>query len=124
MLRLIFGVLKWGYLFSKHRHHMEGLKAVSREAEAANDGIEVLREQAQVEYENLLAGAKYQALETMAEKAGYLRGLILERAATVGDTSVPVDNSQRFLVELLARDLYFIEQAEEIDELGHAVAMV
>lgn len=102
---------------------MEGLQHVDRSVEAANVGAELLREQAQVEYENLLAGAKYQSLETMAEKAGYLRGLILERAATVGDTSVPVDNSQRFLVELLARDLYFIEQAEEIDELGHAVAM-
>lgn len=102
---------------------MEGLQHVGRTVEAANDGIEVLRERAQVEYENLLASARYQSLETMSEKAGYLRGLILERAATVGDTSVPVDNSQRFLVELLARDLYFIEQAEEIDELGHAVAM-
>lgn len=104
-------------------HYMEGLQEVGRTIEAANDGVELLRERAQVEYENLLASAAYQSLETMAEKAGYLRGLILERAATVGDSSVPVDNSQRFLVELLARDLYLIEQAEEIDTLGQAVAV-
>jgi hypothetical protein len=91
---------------------MENLKQVGRGVEASNDGVEKLREIAQAEYDTLLSEPAYQSMETLADKAEYLRGLILEKGAAVDDTNVPVDNNQRFLVELLARDLSLIEQAQ------------
>jgi hypothetical protein len=100
---------------------MESLEQVGRDVEAANDGVEKLREQAQVEYDTLLSESEYQSMETLADKAGYLRGLILEKGAAVADTSMPVDNNQRFLVELLARDLTIIEKMEDDFAKGQKV---
>ncbi len=102
---------------------MEKLEQIGGTIDAANDGVEKLREGAQALYDELLSSEEYQQLDSLAEKAGYLRGLILEKGATLSDTSVPVDNSQRFLVELLARDLSLIEQAE-IDEIAAQRMMV
>lgn len=99
---------------------MEKLEHVGRRQEAANESFAVLREMAQVEFENLLASAKYQSLETAAEKAGYLRGLVLEYGAAVDDTNVPVDNSKRFIVDLLAFELWKMEQEESVAAAGLA----
>ncbi len=100
---------------------MEKLEHVGGNIDAANDGVEKLREQAQVEYDTLLSEPGYQSMETLADKAGYLRGLILEKGAAVDDTNQPQDNNQRFLVELLARDLTIIEKMEDDFAKGQKV---
>ncbi len=84
------------------------------QVEAANDANYFeLQKMATDEMENILSNEKYSELETLAEKSSLLRSLILERGASIGDTSEPVDNSQRFLVELLAKELSSVEKLED-----------
>jgi hypothetical protein len=83
--------------------------------EAVNEGsnYEIQKEQALEEMVTILTNEGYADLPTLAEKATFLRTLILEKAATVGDTSVPVDNANRFLVEALAEKLSLVEKFED-----------
>ncbi len=47
--------------------------------------------------------------KTLVEKVDILKSVLMSLSETVGDTTEPVDNSKRFLVEALATKLHFLE---------------
>lgn len=97
-------------LFSKSVTLMEGIQPKN------NESLGTLKEKSGVELNALLSDNDFEHL-TSSERVTFLRTLIMEKAATEEGTNIPIDNSNRFIVEELATLLRYEEVREELEEI-------
>ncbi len=84
--------------------------------EISNKSAELLKDQAKVDLEKILADNNFEQL-SVSERVTLLRTLINEKAATIEGTDIPADNNNRYVVEGLASLLSVEEIREELQQV-------